>query len=235
MVSSSQPAAETIELQKRAAQVFDLAYRRFKDLQKAEAQTREARIEAALEKVRSRSMAMQKPEELIEVAERLKPCDLTIAQRKRFFLPVSEEMRQAQGKVIQGTELAQAGDFTAAQNAFVQAIQLDKTLQFDPTTKARVLTINALLAKGEELAKAEQIEEAIVAFEQVKALDANFTFDSKIKARQIATSALIGKGEFLSKEEKLDEAIAMFRRAKELDPSLTFDPQKEAIPHAAIK
>jgi signal transduction histidine kinase len=52
---------------KRITDVFDLAFRRFKDLQKAEAQAREAQIEAALERVRSRSMAMHKSEELGEV------------------------------------------------------------------------------------------------------------------------------------------------------------------------
>ena len=55
---------------------FEQAYIRFQDLQKAEAQAREAQIETALEKVRSRSLAMQKPEELQEVvavvAEKLK-------------------------------------------------------------------------------------------------------------------------------------------------------------------
>jgi signal transduction histidine kinase/ketosteroid isomerase-like protein len=72
MVTSKEPATDTMELQKRSALVFDLAYRRFKDLQKAEAQAREAQIEAALEKVRSRSLAMQKPGELTEVAELLR-------------------------------------------------------------------------------------------------------------------------------------------------------------------
>lgn len=67
MVSSKEPSYDSIELQKRSAQVFDLAYRRFKDLQKAEAQAREAQIEAALERVRSRSLAMQKSEELKDV------------------------------------------------------------------------------------------------------------------------------------------------------------------------
>ena len=52
----------------RFAKVFDQTYTRFLDLQKAEAQARESRIEAALEKVRSRTMAMQKGEELKEVA-----------------------------------------------------------------------------------------------------------------------------------------------------------------------
>ncbi|HEX6890541.1 MAG TPA: hypothetical protein VF141_07610, partial [Chryseolinea sp.] len=55
------------EVLKRASRVFEQAYTRFLDLQKAEAQAREAQIEAALERVRSRTMAMHKSEELLEV------------------------------------------------------------------------------------------------------------------------------------------------------------------------
>ena len=58
MISNHEPSAESCELKKRAAVVFDLAYTRFVDLQKAEAQAREARIETALERVRSKTMAM---------------------------------------------------------------------------------------------------------------------------------------------------------------------------------
>ena len=50
---------ETIQLLERFAGVFDLTYTRFLDLQKAEAQAREAQIEVALERVRARAMAMQ--------------------------------------------------------------------------------------------------------------------------------------------------------------------------------
>jgi signal transduction histidine kinase len=64
--------AETAKIFKRFAGVFGQTYRRYLDLQKAEAQTREARIEAAMEKVRSRAMAMQKPTELVEVAQLLR-------------------------------------------------------------------------------------------------------------------------------------------------------------------
>jgi signal transduction histidine kinase len=56
----------------RFADVFNLTYTRFNDLKQAEAQAREARIEAAMEKVRARAMGMQKPEELIEVAQVLR-------------------------------------------------------------------------------------------------------------------------------------------------------------------
>lgn len=58
---------EGLDIFKRFHNVFTLAYRRFIDIEKAIAQAREARIEAALEKVRSRTMGMQKSEELKDV------------------------------------------------------------------------------------------------------------------------------------------------------------------------
>lgn len=62
------PHTETqLSIISRFGQVFDQAYTRFLDLQKAEAQAREAQIEAALERVRSSSMAMHKSEELHNV------------------------------------------------------------------------------------------------------------------------------------------------------------------------
>ncbi len=61
-------AAETIKTLERFAAVFDGTYTRFLDLQKAEAQSRESQIEAALERVRSRTLAMQRSDELAETA-----------------------------------------------------------------------------------------------------------------------------------------------------------------------
>ena len=67
-ISTYEPfSPETMLLLERFAGVFNLTYTRFLDLQKAEAQAREAQIEAALERVRSRTMGMQKSEELKEV------------------------------------------------------------------------------------------------------------------------------------------------------------------------
>jgi hypothetical protein len=67
---------EAHDIFKRFAKVFEQTYTRFLDLQKAEAQAREAQIETALERVRSRAMAMHKSDELLEViaivAEQLK-------------------------------------------------------------------------------------------------------------------------------------------------------------------
>ena len=52
---------------KRFANVFEQAYTRFLDLQKAETQAREAQIELSLERVRAKTMAMQKPSEFVDV------------------------------------------------------------------------------------------------------------------------------------------------------------------------
>jgi signal transduction histidine kinase len=62
-----QPIPEVYDVFKRFANVFDQTYTRFLDLQKAEAQAREAQIEAALERVRARAMAMQNSDELKEL------------------------------------------------------------------------------------------------------------------------------------------------------------------------
>ncbi len=70
LVTTHEPqSAATISILERFASVFNLTYRRFLDLQTAESQAREAQIEAALERVRARSMAMYNSSELHEVAE----------------------------------------------------------------------------------------------------------------------------------------------------------------------
>ncbi|MEO9886129.1 MAG: ATP-binding protein [Balneola sp.] len=65
--ASEAHSKKTIRLLERFAKVFEQTYTRFLDLQKAEARAREAQIEAALERVRSRSMAMHNTEELQDV------------------------------------------------------------------------------------------------------------------------------------------------------------------------
>ena len=69
-ISSFTPISpEQLAILERFRNVFGLAYRRYVDVEQAEAQTREAQIEAALERVRARSMAMHSSEELAEVAQ----------------------------------------------------------------------------------------------------------------------------------------------------------------------
>jgi signal transduction histidine kinase len=68
----------------RFGKVFEQTYTRFLDLQKAEAQAREAKIEAALERVRARAMAMQNSDELSDLViilfEELTKLDLILAR-----------------------------------------------------------------------------------------------------------------------------------------------------------
>jgi hypothetical protein len=59
---------EQLGILQRFARAFDQTYTRFLDLQKAEAQAREAQIHLALERVRARTMAMRRSEELSHVA-----------------------------------------------------------------------------------------------------------------------------------------------------------------------
>jgi signal transduction histidine kinase len=66
---TSEPLSEdSISILQRFANVFDQTYTRFLDLQKAEAQAREAQIQLALERVRARTMAMRESSELSEAS-----------------------------------------------------------------------------------------------------------------------------------------------------------------------
>ena len=64
----SDPFPEVHDIFKRFAKVFEQTFTRFLDLQKAEAQAREAKIEASLERVRSRSLAMNSSDELVDAS-----------------------------------------------------------------------------------------------------------------------------------------------------------------------
>jgi hypothetical protein len=68
-ISTLQPINESqIKILKRFRNVFDLAYRRYYDITVAEEQARETQIQLALERVRARTMAMHKSNELSETS-----------------------------------------------------------------------------------------------------------------------------------------------------------------------
>ncbi|HNP99597.1 MAG TPA: hypothetical protein PKK99_11110, partial [Bacteroidia bacterium] len=70
MSGSLEPLSDTsIDIIQRFGRVFQQSYTRYLDVQKAEAQAREAKIEASLERVRSRSTGMQKSDELRDVIQ----------------------------------------------------------------------------------------------------------------------------------------------------------------------
>ena len=94
----------------RFAKVFEQAYTRFLDLQKAEAQAREAQIEASMERVRSRTMAMQKSGELREVAVLLYNELKVLGITKQFFEAGYVEIDEV-NKIQHGWMTTPAGDF----------------------------------------------------------------------------------------------------------------------------
>jgi ketosteroid isomerase-like protein len=68
-VSTYEPLSkEEQDLVVRFRNVFELSYRRYLDIEKAEAQAREGNIQLALERVRARTMAMQHSNELPDAA-----------------------------------------------------------------------------------------------------------------------------------------------------------------------
>jgi len=67
ITSATETDEQTVVILKRFASVFEQAYTRFLDMQKAEAQARESNIEAALERVRAHAMAMRKSDELADM------------------------------------------------------------------------------------------------------------------------------------------------------------------------
>jgi serine phosphatase RsbU (regulator of sigma subunit) len=69
---------EEINLFKRFLKVFELAYQRYLDIEKAEAQAREAQIEASLERVRAVAMSMNKSEDLLSI------CEISFKEFKRL-------------------------------------------------------------------------------------------------------------------------------------------------------
>jgi hypothetical protein len=83
---------------KRFAAVFGQTYRRYLDLQKAESQAREAQIQLALERVRARTMAMQKSDELQEIVtivfNRLTDLDIRIDSASVIVLSDTTDVMQ---------------------------------------------------------------------------------------------------------------------------------------------
>ncbi|MEP7253633.1 MAG: ATP-binding protein [Ginsengibacter sp.] len=98
LITNKEASVDSKYLLKRSAEVFNLAYTRFLDLQKTEAQAREAKIEAALERVRSRTLAMQKSDELAETSAVLfkQLIGLGIEPHRLYFTIIKDNSGQAE-------------------------------------------------------------------------------------------------------------------------------------------
>ena len=101
---------EDIDLFKRFRNVFEFSYRRYLDIEKAEAQAREAQVQLSLERVRARTMAMHNSAELAEAGANrvslhgeLVDCDESVKDR-RWGLQASADARQPSGWSGDGAE-----------------------------------------------------------------------------------------------------------------------------------
>ena len=108
------PNKETINILKRFVNVFEQAYTRFLDLQKAEEQAREARIEAALEKIRNQTLLMKDSNELNDIVaiffQQFKVLELLPEEARTYFSHVNTLtdtvevwMTYADGRVMNGS------------------------------------------------------------------------------------------------------------------------------------
>ncbi|MFI5219968.1 MAG: adenylate/guanylate cyclase domain-containing protein [Bacteroidia bacterium] len=101
-----------INILNRFKSIIDLTFRRYLDLQKAEARVREAQIEAALERVRSKAMAMHKSDDLnaavaivFEELDKLNlgmlRCGIGILSKERRCADVWTTSVAEQGNIVQ--------------------------------------------------------------------------------------------------------------------------------------
>jgi signal transduction histidine kinase len=134
---------ETIDLLERFAAVFDGTYTRFLDLKKAEAQAIEARIEAALERVRSKAMAMHESEdlhtavhtvfvELEKLSLNLVRCGIGIIDKENRTVDVWTTAKMGGESVIQisGKESLDIHPlFQGAYNAWLEQTDFEYTLE----------------------------------------------------------------------------------------------------------
>ena len=79
------PSANEIEILKRFARVFEQAYTRFLDLQKAEAQAREAQIELSLERIRAQVTAMRESSELLDIVVTMRSEFVALGHEAHYF------------------------------------------------------------------------------------------------------------------------------------------------------
>ena len=76
---------ESSKILARFAAVFGQTYRRFLDLQKAEAQAREAQIELSLERIRAQAMAMKQSSDLLDIVVTMRSEFVKLGHEAHYF------------------------------------------------------------------------------------------------------------------------------------------------------
>ena len=126
----------------------------------------------------------------------------------------------ALNQVVEGNNLARAGDVDSAVASFRRALELDPTLRLAPEAEARRFAAEALVGKGERLAKAGDVDGAVASLRKALELDPTLRLAPEAEARQFAAEALVEKGSLLVRQSKVKDAIAAYAGAERLDPTL---------------
>ncbi|HET9280235.1 MAG TPA: hypothetical protein VFN95_18705, partial [Flavitalea sp.] len=190
---------ENAEILRRFASVFDQTYTRFLDLQTAEAQGREAQIQLALERVRARTMAMQKSEELSETSfvlfQQFRELGSTASQMSIGIIHENEDFMEMSA-TIDGNQLD-----------YVINVSLDEPVVMKKLTAAwkerkRSLVIDIY---GDELRKYNEYRNSI---------GGKFKFETKERDHWVVHIAFFSKGmlSFSSHERHPDETVELLER-----------------------
>ncbi len=92
--------------------------------------------------------------------------------------------------IMQGENMARAGDVEGAIARFEKAQKQNPKLNFDPKEKAQKLAVAFLVAEGENLAKSNKIQEAVLKFQKAIKWNQDLIFDPEERAGQIADQSL---------------------------------------------
>jgi signal transduction histidine kinase len=85
LVQNEQLPEDDLLVIRRFAEVFDFAYTRFLDLQKAESQAREAQIELSLERIRAQVTAMQESSDLLDIVVTMRTEFVGLGHEGHYF------------------------------------------------------------------------------------------------------------------------------------------------------
>jgi len=202
--------ADQLKILNKIRNVFDLAYRRYAEIAQAEAHAREAKIEAALERVRSRSMAMHKSEELAETAMVMFEQLCSLGQvPDRLGIAIYNEQQQ----IFENWITDQSGmQLTKAFNASIE----------EPTTFAKIY--KALKEKKDSIVIDLTGEELKSWLQFVKGNMKMFINESNIKNRRVHYVAFFSHGSLVCTfhEPVVDNFIQLLVRfAKVFDQTYT--------------
>jgi tetratricopeptide (TPR) repeat protein len=142
-------------------------------------------------------------------------CQKYLHVEERCPLPAT-----ALNQVVEGNNLARAGDVDSSVASFRKALELDPTLRLAPETEARRLAAEVLVEKGQSLARAGDVDGAIASFQKALERNPSLAFDPQVKVGGLPAEVLVNEGRQLVRQGKVKEAIAAYAGAERLDPTL---------------